>query len=236
MYPTHELGNRRNATHRTWLAAGGGLAALLVLLILVMAACNARSDQAGGLTGGTATAPAAGAGGSGDGESASGVGPGGAPGGGGEQGGGEPAGGGDGGGEPGGGEDPDDAEDTEDTDAEDVPEPVQPLSIEVTVDTVTPGGQCFAAGTIAVSGGAYPLTVHYQWRRLVFGGGLDGDPVSAVQNVTLDGPGEVAVQTNQLPEDGTNVMLVVTGPKSAGSGITPYDGCSDPPGEIGAGG
>jgi hypothetical protein len=74
--------------------------------------------------------------------------------------------------------------------------------------------------------------VHYQWRTLVLAGGLDGDPVSAVHNVTFTEPGEAGVQTSALPEDGTNVFLVVTGPESTGSGLVEYDGCSDGPGEI----
>ncbi len=111
-------------------------------------------------------------------------------------------------------------------------EPAPPLSVDVTVDTITPGGQCFAAGTITVDGGTYPMTVHYQWRRLVLGGGLDGEPVSAVANHEFSEPGEIHVQTNDLPEDGTNVYLVVTGPKQAGSGLVEYDGCTDPADDI----
>lgn len=119
-----------------------------------------------------------------------------------------------------------------DEDADPPADPPAPLAIDATVDTVTPGGQCFAAGTISVSGGSYPLTVHYQWRRLVVAGGFEGEPVSAVHNVSFDQPGSVSVQTNALPEDGTNVMLIVTGPEQTGSGAVGYDGCSDGPGGI----
>ena len=114
--------------------------------------------------------------------------------------------------------------------------PAEPLNIEATIDTVAPGGQCFASGTIAVSGGEYPLTVHYQWRALVLAGGWDGDPVSPVHNVEVSEPGEIEVQTSDLPEDGTNVFLVVSGPVDAGSGLVGYDGCADGPGDITTGG
>lgn len=144
-----------------------------------------------------------------------------------------------GGGSSGSGEvDSEDADETGDEDAEEsedgegAEEPVAPLKIDATINTVTPGGQCSAHGTIAVSGGQYPVTVHYQWRRLVIGGGWEGVPVSLVHNVSFTEPGHRDVQTDGLPEEGTNVFLVVTGPVEAGSGLVAYDGCSDGPGDI----
>jgi hypothetical protein len=221
MYDSNEYGTQSvvyggRSNRRTWLAAGASLAAVLVLLILIMAACQARANRAdqpasGIGFGGTSPSAAATADPDVPGESAGGQSGGGGGGGGGDQG-------------PGPG--PEGSEE----ETEDAEEPAPPLDIEVTMDTVAPGGQCFAAGTIAVSGGDYPVTVHYQWRRLVVAGGWDGEPVSAVQNHTFDGPGAIQVQTNNLPENGTNVFLVVTGPKSAGSGLYEYGGCADGPG------
>jgi hypothetical protein len=212
LYQTNEYRTRR----RTWVAAGASLAAVVALLILIMAACQARDDRADELTNGigvgggsstpTTTATA-------DPEDPA-----------------QPAGGQ--GGQSGGGDSPAQQEEEE---TEDPEEPAPPLDIEVTIDTVAPGGQCFAAGTIAVSGGNYPVTVHYQWRRLVVAGGWDGEPVSAVQNHTFDEPGAINVQTNNLPESGTNVFLVVSSPKTAGSGLTGYDGCGDGAGGITSG-
>src|SRR5690606_21577199 len=76
------------------------------------------------------------------------------------------------------------------------PEP-EPLSIGAALDTVLPGGQCFASGTISVSGGAYPVTVHYQWRRTAL---VDGQltylAVSPVRNITFDAPGSQSIQVN----------------------------------------
>jgi hypothetical protein len=227
MYGTYEhttRSHRRGSTRRTWLALAGGLAAVLVMVALVVSACNARADRAGAAAGAapaTPTADVAGtAGPDSTEEPGNGVG--------------EQAGGNQGGGGPGQDDGQDDGQDGQDGQdgGEDQDEPAPPLVIEVTVDTVTPGGQCSAFGTIAVSGGEYPLTVHYQWRRLVLGGGLGGVPVSPVLNVALDAPGEIEVQTLDLPEDGTNVMLNVTGPVAAYSGLVPYDGCTDGPGGI----
>jgi hypothetical protein len=229
MYPsTHDLSNRSRNTWQTWLAIGGALAAVLALLILVASACNARSDR-DPLAGATTTTPTNSAepteapDPADQGEPAGGVGTGGGDqgDGGGDQGdgGGDQ---GDGGGDQGdGGGDEGEAE-----------EPPAPLTIEASVDIITPGGQCFASGTIEVSGGEYPVTVHYQWRRLVLGGGFEGEPVSAVHNVGFSEPGAVQVQTNNLPEDGTNVFLSITGPKQTGSGLIAYDGCTDGPGDI----
>jgi hypothetical protein len=224
MYPsTHDLSNRSRNTWQTWLAIGGALAAVLALLILVASACNARSDR-DPLAGATTTTPTNSAepteapDPAGQGEPAGGVGTGG-----GDQ--------GDGGGDQGDG-DGDQGDGGGDEGEAEEPEPPAPLTIEASVDIITPGGQCFASGTIEVSGGEYPVTVHYQWRRLVLGGGFEGEPVSAVHNVGFSEPGAVQVQTNNLPEDGTNVFLSITGPKQTGSGLIAYDGCTDGPGDI----
>jgi hypothetical protein len=202
---------------------------VLVMVALIASACNARADRADIAAGtattstpdvaGTAGPDATEAPGAGVGEQVGGN-TGGGPG--------NPGGGDDGGQDQ--GDQGDQGEDDGEDDGES--EPVAPLTIEVTVHTVTPGGQCSAFGTIAVSGGEYPMTVHFQWRRLVLGGGFAGVPVSPVQNVTISGPGEIEVQTLDLPEDGTNVMLIVTGPIDAGSGLVAYDGCTDGPGGI----
>jgi hypothetical protein len=214
MYPSnHELSSRSRNTWQTWLAVGGALAAVLALLLLVASACNARSDRVDPAAGAIATAtpeqPTPTPDGTDQGQ------PDGAVGGGGGQPQPEP--------EP---------EPESEPEPEPEPEPAAPLTIEASVDIITPGGQCFASGTIEVSGGEYPVTVHYQWRRLVLGGGFVGEPVSAVHNITFDEPGAVQVQTNDLPEDGTNVFLSITGPKQTGSGLTAYDGCEDGPGDI----
>ena len=123
-------------------------------------------------------------------------------------------------------------EPADEPDAEEPDEPAQevgaPLTIEATIDTITPGGQCYAAGTIKVSGGTYPVEVHYQWRRLVLGGGWDGVAVTAVDNHTFTKAGEIKVQTDDLPDDGTNVFLVIKSPKGTGSGLVEYDGCNGP--------
>jgi hypothetical protein len=240
MYDTNEYATQpvtygRRSNRRTWLAAGGSLAAVLVLVVLIVAACQSRMDRADALAAGAGGATTTASPGStaspdpdateGAGESGGGLGGAGEAGNTGNGGGGGNNGGGDQGGD--GGEPAEEEEDPEDA-----AEPASPLSIDVTVNTVTPGGQCFASGTIAVTGGEYPLTVHYQWRRLVVGGGFVGEPVSAVQNHTFSEPGEINVQTANLPENGTNVFLAVTGPISAGSGLVAYDGCSDGPGGI----
>jgi tetrahydromethanopterin S-methyltransferase subunit F len=217
----------RPSSRRKWLAVGMVLAAVVMVLVLVILAFQAGEDEldvpVGAASSPTATPsatasaeptaePTDGSAGTGG---AANTGSGGGGGGSGDSGG---------------------TGDTEDTgdggDTEEPEPPAEPLNIEATIDTVTPGGQCFASGTIAVSGGEYPLTVHYQWRALVIAGGLDGEPVSAVHNVTFTEPGEAGIQTSALPEDGTNVFLVVTGPEPAGSGLVTYDGCSDGPGEI----
>jgi hypothetical protein len=223
MYDSNEYGTQSvvyggRSNRRTWLAAGASLAAVLVLLILIMAACQARADRA--------DQPASGIGFGGASPSASATADPDAPG---ESTGGQSGGSGGDGGGGGGDQGPGPGPEGSEEETEDAEEPAPPLDIEATIDTVAPGGQCFAAGTIAVSGGDYPVTVHYQWRRLVVAGGWDGEPVSAVQNHTFDEPGAIQVQTNNLPENGTNVFLVVTGPKSTGSGLYEYGGCADGP-------
>lgn len=222
MYATYETSGRRSATRRTWLAAGGALAAILVLLILVAAACNARSNQNEPLAGAidssptpTATAPDPAGSGIGGGSDTEQTDTGGAPSGNDNPG---------TGGNPGGGENPGQDDDTEDPD--DAEEPVAPLSIDVAIKAVAPNGHCSASGTITVDGGEYPLTVDFQWRRLTFAAPLLGEPVSPVQSHTFNEPGGISVQTKDLPEDGLNVFLAVTSPKSAGSGVVTYDGCS----------
>ena len=57
---------------------------------------------------------------------------------------------------------------------------------------------------------------------------LDGVAVSAVDNHTFTKAGEITVQTNDLPENGTNVFLVIKSPKGTGSGLVEYDGCNGP--------
>jgi hypothetical protein len=231
-YPTQGTVYGSNPDRRRkWLAVSGIVAAALILLLVIMAANHVRSNQASAaqaLSTPTATPSTEPTGEPAEGEGEETEQPG--PGPGGEGGGTNPGGGNPGGGDQGnsGGGD----QDGEEPEEPEQPEPAEPLSIEATIDTVTPGGQCFASGTITVSGGEYPMTVHYQWRRLALGQGLDGLPVSAVHNFTLDGPGSVGVQTSDLPEDGTNVFLIVTGPKDAGSGLVEYDGCADGPGSI----
>lgn len=212
MYPTtYQTGGARRPTPRTWLAAGGALVALLVVLFLVLAACqNAGTDQTdplGGAASGT-PAPDTSAAPSVDGIGGNG---GGNP----DQN--DPGNGGD----PGGGDPPPDPEDP----GEEEPEP-EPLSIEPVITEVAPNGHCSASGTITVEGGEYPLTVDFQWRRLTFAAPLLGEPVSPLQSHTFDEPGGINVQTKDLPEDGTNVFLTVSSPKSASAGPAEYDGCS----------
>lgn len=219
---TQNLTPASRTNRRTWLAFGTGLAAVLVLLILVAAACQARSDGNDPVAGAAGTAtpsaadPSAEPADQAD-EPASAVGEGGE-----NPGGGNP--GGDPGGNPGGGEDPDEDDDSEDPD--DGEEPVAPLSIDVAITAVAPNGHCSASGTITVEGGEYPLTVDFQWRQLTFAAPLLGEPVSPLQSHTFDEPGGISVQTKDLPEDGVNVALVAGGPKSASSGPVEYDGCS----------
>jgi hypothetical protein len=224
----YQGGHRRD--RRKLLAVIYALAAVFLALGLIVAAVNARSEEPSvpARSDGTASpgpSPTASpeAAGLGSVDQAADAGDGDGGGGGGEG----PAGPADQGGGPGGGTDSEEPDEPE--------QPAEPLSIDATIDTVAPGGQCFASGTITVSGGEYPLTVHYQWRALVIAGGLDGDPVSPVHNVNVTQPGEIGVQTNDLPEDGTNVFLVVSGPVDAGSGLVGYDGCADGPGDITAG-
>lgn len=225
---TQNLTPAGRTTRRTWLAVGTGLAAVLVLLILVTAACQARGDDpvagAAGTPAPSATDPTADPADTDQaGEPASGVGEGGENPGGGSQGGNQGGNSG-GGGNPGPDDGSDDSDDSEDPG--DNEEPAGPLSIDVAITAVAPNGHCSASGSITVDGGEYPLTVDFQWRRLVIGEGFDGVPVSPAQSHTFDEPGGISVQTNELPEDGTNVFLAVTSPKSAGSGLVTYDGCS----------
>jgi hypothetical protein len=204
---------------RKWLAAGGIVAAALILLLVIVAANHVRSNQASAaqaLDTPTATPSAEPTGDPVDGEEPDQPGPGPGGGGGGTNPGGTNPGGTNPGGGDQGGEEPEEPEQ---------PEPAAPLSIEATISAVAPGGHCSASGTISVDGGEYPLTVKFQWRALAFGEGWDGVPVSPVQSYTFDEPGGISVQTNELPEDGTNVFLVVSSPKETGSGLVAYDGC-----------
>jgi hypothetical protein len=233
MYETNEYPTQgttyasRSTRRRKWLAASGTLAAALILLLVIVAANHVRSNQASAaLEPGTPTAtpsaeptgepaeddeePEQAGSGTSNGGTNPGVGNQGGSGGGGQ------------GSSGGGGGDDGDTDDGE--------ELVAPLSIQATVNAVAPGGHCSASGTITVSGGEYPLWVKYQWRRLVIGGGWDGVAASAAQSHTFDEPGGISVQTNQLPEDGTNVFLLVIVPKQTGSGVVEYDGCSGQPG------
>ncbi|HEY8472884.1 MAG TPA: hypothetical protein VIL37_09650 [Natronosporangium sp.] len=223
-------------SRRRWLAAAGTLTAVLTVLLVVIAVQVARSDQPAIPTlgaaspspsveptptgqpnratgsaedpGGDTATVGGGAGGSGSGGGPAGSGPSGSgSGGGGDQSGGN------------GGEQPEEPE-----------EPAGPRSVEAKITSITPNGHCSASGTITVQGGQYPVTVKYQWRALAFGEGWDGVAVTPVLSHTFHEPGGISIQTNQLPEDGTNVFLTVTEPVSAGSGLATYNGCSGNPG------
>lgn len=231
-YPTQGATYRSGADRRRkWLAASGTIAAALVLLLVILVANQVRSNQAGAALGLGTPSPTPSAEPSGDPtetEAPAQAGPG--PGGEGGSGTGTNAGGSDQNSTSGGdGGQPDSEEpDSEEPDSEqpEPEKPVAPLAIDATITDVTPNGHCSATGTITVDGGEYPVTVTFQWRALAVGEGWDGVPVSPVQKHTFDQPGGISIQTNQLPEDGTNVFLIVTAPKEAGSGLANYDGCS----------
>jgi hypothetical protein len=108
-----------------------------------------------------------------------------------------------------------------------------PVEVSASVDSVAPGGQCVASGTIAVSGGEYPMNVHYQWVRVaLINGNLAVDPVSPVHSVDFSEPGSRNVVLNYLPEDGPNVRIVVSAPTEVSSPWVGYDGCGGQPGGL----
>lgn len=109
-------------------------------------------------------------------------------------------------------------------------DPPAPLAIEVSVHGVAPHGQCFASGTVAVSGGEYPVNVHYRWFKItIVNGNAVAEPASAALNVEFTEAGSQNVQVNNLPKEGAQIRLIVTDPEQASSPWVGYEGCGGKP-------
>jgi hypothetical protein len=240
MYATYQTSGTRRPSHRTWLAVGLGLVAVLVVLFLAVAACTARGNdsQAGAIATPTATGDAAtgvGAGGENSGGENAGDGE--------DSGDGNPGGGdGDGGGDAGDGgegenpgEGDDGGEDTGGDDGDGGEEPAEP-SIEVTVFGPPPTATCQATGKIAIVGGDSQVLVTYRWYRLDLpphlNPALPNAPLPVMmEEKTLPIPpaSEITVKSPKFPtDDSTNVVwLAVTIPDQTVSQQVAYGKCAE---------